>query len=322
MLSSVEDILTKLKSHDWVERFIAAKTAGEQKNKEAVPVLLELLDDDNVQVRIASVVALKSFSGKKILENLIRALADSSEWVRVHAVETIGLYKDRKHIELLSQFLENEDSDKVRATLIKVLGELGGAKVLPIITLYLKDSNARVRANAVEAIERISGSASIDMREHIIPLLDDENNRVKANSVKALFKMGETKAIEVLKNMIKSKDDWMRASAAYVFGVIEYDQSVIYLIDALNDGCWFVVKNAVKSLVRKGDLILAPLEKKLKDPAVAPGVKMNIVGVLGELATSGCLKLLIPLSNDENGDLRQHVEAVIDKIHEKKEHLI
>jgi len=322
MLSSAEDILTKLKSRDWVERFIAAKTVGEQKIKEAVPVLLELLDDDNVQVRIASVVALKSFGGKKILENLIRALADSSEWVRVHAVETIGLYKDRKHIELLSQFLENEDSDKVRATLIKVLGELGGAKVLPIITLYLKDSNARVRANAVEAIDRISASASIDMREHIIPLLDDENNRVKANSVKALFKMGETKALEVLKNMIKSKDDWMRASAAYVFGVIEYERSVIYLIDALDDGCWFVVKNAVKSLVRKGDLILPPLEKKLKDPAVAPGVKMNIVSVLGELATPGCLKLLIPLSNDENGDLRQHVESVIDKIHEKKEHLI
>lgn len=318
MLSSAEDILTKLKSRDWVERFIAAKTVGEQKIKEAVPVLLELLDDDNVQVRIASVVALKSFGGKKILENLIRALADSSEWVRVHAVETIGLYKDRKHIELLSQFLENEDSDKVRATLIKVLGELGGAKVLPIITLYLKDSNARVRANAVEAIDRISASASIDMREHIIPLLDDENNRVKANSVRALFKMGETKALEVLKNMIKSKDDWMRASAAYVFGVIEYERSVIYLIDALDDGCWFVVKNAVKSLVRKGDLILPPLEKKLKDPAVAPGVKMNIVSVLGELATPGCLKLLIPLSNDENGDLRQHVESVIDKIHEKK----
>ncbi len=318
MLSSVEEILRKLKSHDWVERFIASKTAGEQKIKEAVPVLLELLDDDNVQVRIAAVIALKSFNGKKIIENLIRALADSSEWVRVHAVETIGMYKDRKHIELLSQFLENEESDKVRATLIKVLGELGGAKVLPIITLYLKDSNARVRANAVEAIERISGSSSIDMREHIIPLLDDENNRVKANSVKALFKMGEKKAIEVLKNMIGSGDDWMRASAAYVFGVIDYERSVDYLIGALNDNCWFVVKNAVKSLVRKGDAVLPPLEIKLKDPLVSVNVKMNIVSVLGELATADCLKLLIPISNDECGDLRQHVESVIDKIHEKK----
>ena len=319
MLSTVEEILKKLESHDWVERFIAAKTAGEQKIKEAVPLLLELLDDDNVQVRISVVIALKSFSGKKILEHLIRALADSSEWVRVHAVETIGLYKDRKHIELLSQFLESEESDKVRATLIKVLGELGGAKVLPIITLYLKDSNARVRANAVEAIERISGSTTIDMREHIIPLLDDENNRVKANSVKALFKMGENKALEVLKNMINSKDDWMRASAAYVFGVIEYERSADFLIDALDDGCWFVIKNVVKSLVRKGESILPRLEKKLKDPHASANLKMNVVSVLGELATPGCLKLLIPLLNDESGDLRQYAESVIDKIQEKKE---
>jgi HEAT repeat protein len=319
MLSTVEEILKKLESHDWVERFIAAKTAGEQKLKEAVPLLLELLDDDNVQVRISVVIALKSFSGKKILEHLIRALADSSEWVRVHAVETIGLYKDRKHIELLSQFLENEESDKVRATLIKVLGELGGAKVLPIITLYLKDSNARVRANAVEAIERISGSTTIDMREHIIPLLDDENNRVKANSVKALFKMGENKALEVLKNMINSKDDWMRASAAYVFGVIEYERSADFLIDTLDDGCWFVIKNVVKSLVRKGETVLPRLEKKLKDPLASVNLKMNVVSVLGELATPGCLKLLIPLLNDESGDLRQYAESVIDKIQEKKE---
>lgn len=319
MLSSVEEILKKLESHDWVERFIAAKTAGEQKIKEAVPLLLELLDDDNVQVRISAIVALKSFSGKKIVEHMIRALADSSEWVRVHAVENIGSYKDRKHIELLSQFLENEESDKVRATLIKVLGEIGGAKVLPIITLYLKDANARVRANAVEAIERISGNTTIDMREHIIPLLDDENNRVKANSVKALFRMGEQKALEVLKNMIRSKDDWMRASAAYVFGVIDYERSSEFLIETLDDGCWFVIKNVVKSLVRKGESVLPLLEKKLKDPAVAANVKMNAVSVLGELATPGCLKLLIPLLNDESGDLRQCAESVIDKIQEKKE---
>lgn len=316
MFSSNEDVLKKIKSQDWVERFIAAKTIGEKKLKDAIEDVIELLDDDNVQVRIAAVVALKSFNSKKILEHLIRTLADSSEWVRVHAVEAIGQYNESKHIELLSQFLENEESDKVRATLIKVLGELGGAKVLPIITLYLKDSNARVRANSVEAIERISGSFNVDMREHIIPLLDDENNRVKANSVKALFKMGESKAIEVLKNMITSKDDWMRASAAYVFGVIDYDDGIQFLVDSLKDECWFVIKNVIKSLVKKGIKILPALENLLKKPRININVKINAISVLGELGSVDGLKLLIPMLNDENGDVRQLAESTVDKLHE------
>jgi len=317
MLSTPNEIIKGLKSEDWVERFIAAKTAGEKKVKEALPGLLEMLDDDNIQVRIAAVVSLKSFNDKKIVENLIRALADSSEWVRVHAVEGICQFRDKKHIELLTKFLENEDSEKVRATLIKALGELGGAKVIPILTLYLKDPNARVRANAVEAIENIAGSSSANIKEHFIPLLDDENNRVKANTVKALFKMGESKAIEVLKNMIRSKDDWMRASAAYVFGVIEYEDSVKYLLNALDDDCWFVVKNAIKSLLKKGSKTMPHLEKLLKSK-LSDSLKMNIISVLGEIATPACLKLLIPLLNDENGDIRQHTEAVIDKIQQKK----
>mgnify|MGYP001016923795 FL=1 len=65
--------------------------------------------------------------------------------------------------------------------------------------------------------------------------------------------------------------------------------------------------------------MLPRLEKKLKDPRASANLKMNVVSVLGELATPGCLKLLIPLLNDESGDLRQYAESVIDKIQEKKE---
>lgn len=312
MFSTSEEILKGLKDENWVNRFLAAKAAGEKKVKAALSSLIELLDDDNTQVRISAILALKSFDDKKIVEHLIRALADPSEWVRVYAVEAIGRYHDKKHVKLLSQFLENEENEKVRATIIKIVGELGGLKALPILTLYLKDPNARVRANAVEAIENISGGSD-EMKEHIVPLLSDENNRVKANTVKALFKMGETKALEVLKNMSRSKDDWMRASAAYVFGAIDYAESVDFLLKALDDDCWFVVKNVVRSLVKKGPRILPKLEKMLK-VKTTPTLRMNIVTTLGELAAPDCLKLLIPLLNDENGDVRQHAEAVVDKI--------
>ncbi|MEZ7893338.1 MAG: HEAT repeat domain-containing protein [Candidatus Wallbacteria bacterium] len=314
MFSSNEEIIKNLKSEDWVKRFIACKSAGDQKLKNAAHALIELLDDDNVQVRIAAVSALKAIPDKRHAEHLIRALADSSEWVRVHAVEALGLIGEKKHVELLSQFLENEESDKVRATLIKVLGELGGDKVLPVLLLYLKDKNARVRANSVEAVENLAGTDEKTIKQHLLPLLNDENNRVKANSIKALFKTGESQVCEVLQNMTTSKDDWMRASAAYVLGVIDYDKSVMLLMEFLNDECWFVVKNAVKALVKKSKEALPELEKALNSKGINSRFKTNIITVLGEIGNGECLKLLILMLNDENGDVRQYAEATIDKI--------
>ena len=251
---------------------------------------------------------------KKHAEHLIRALADSSEWVRVHAVEALGLISEKKHIELLSQFLENEESDKVRATLIKVLGEIGGEKVLPVLLLYLKDKNARVRANAVEAVEMIAGTDEKTIKQHLLPLLNDENNRVKANSIKALFATGESQVYDVLKNMTTSSDDWMRASAAYVLGVVNYEKSIDLLLEFLKDECWFVVKNAVKSLVKKHKAALPALEKSLNSKDNDNRFKTNIITVLGEIGNRECLKLLILLLNEENGDIRQYAEATIDKI--------
>jgi HEAT repeat protein len=193
-----------------------------------------------------------------------------------------------------------------------VLGELGGQEVATVIILYLKDPNDRVRANAVEALEQI-GSQNI--ATYLLPLINDKSNRVKANTAKALFSLGNDDAIDILREMILSNNAWMRASAAYVFGEIDSSHSIPYLIQALEDPTWYVVKNVVRALARKGEIAIPSLLNCIRSSNKTRII--NGMSTLAEIGDNGCLGALIPLLQNEDGDIREKAEEVIDVIREK-----
>lgn len=305
-------ILADAKSADWTRRFDAARTIGEGKLVKNFPLLLRLLEDAHEQVRISAVGSLRRLGLRKAVEPLIGALADPSEWVRVKVVEALGALGGRRDATLLSQFLENEEDDRVRATLLRVLGELGGRDLCPVIALYLLDPNDRVRANAVEALERLGdGDSGAKLRT----LMNDRSNRVRANAARALFHLGEGDAVDTLKEMILSADDWMRASAAFVFGEIDTPESIPYLVRALSDRTWFVVKNVVKALARKGAAAVPKLVDCLKSKNST--VVVNAIAALAEIGGAEVFVALIPLLNHEDGDVREKAEEAVDLLRER-----
>ncbi len=309
--------LTKIRENanhpTWTNRFLAAKTIGDNKITKGIDILIELLEDENEQVRIATVNSVTILNNKKAIDPLINALADPNEWVRVNVVNALGKIGAKKHLPLLAQFLENEEEDKVRATIIRVLGEHGGKELSSIIVHYLKDPNDRVRANAVEALESIGGS---NMDENLKSLINDKSNRVKANTAKALFNSGSKDAIEILKDMILSSDDWMRASAAYVFGEIDSPHSIPYLLKALEDKTWFVIKNGVKGIAKKGEKAVPELINCINSHNKE--LVINALSALEEICSEKCLIDLIKLLYHEDGDIREKTEQVVDIIREKK----
>lgn len=311
-MTNTRALIEATDNQDWMQRFLAARQIGERKIRGGVEALLKLLQDENEQVRIAAVESLAGLNARKALDPLVEAMADPSEWVRIKVADAIGQLGSRVHLDLLAQFLQNEEDDKVRATLVRVLGEFGGRRMASIITLYLKDPNDRVRANAVEALEHLD---SPGLEKILQPLINDRSNRVKANTVKALYRLGSQDALEILRTMILSDDDWLRASAAYVFGEIDSELSVSYLIHALDDRVWFVVRNVVKALSHKGAIAIPALLQCVKS-----GQKqrmINALSALGEIGDPTALGSLIPLLQHEDGDIREKADEAVDQIREK-----
>jgi hypothetical protein len=98
-------------SHPLV-RAEAASSAGELEISAAVPMLLELLDDSDVDVRMASVWALSQVGGngvRQALENLLEITEDEDEANQIdNALENLDFTEEMKDLALL-EIPEDDD---------------------------------------------------------------------------------------------------------------------------------------------------------------------------------------------------------------------
>ncbi|MBI3038826.1 HEAT repeat domain-containing protein [bacterium] len=234
-----------------------------------------------------------------------------NEWVRVQVAEALGKMGDATIAKLIAYHLESEEDDHVRATLVKTLGLIGDKNMLPVITLYLQDKDSRVRANGVEALMNL-GLPDSDIINALMKLIGDPSNRVRANTALGLACLGEKKGREILIQMLETTDEFMRASATYAIGELAEPEDSSKLLEILGDSSWLVRKNAVKALVKLGVRSLPGATDALSSPNTA--VRLGALEVISELGDSVARQAVIPLLEDESGEVRSMAEAVLDRL--------
>lgn len=308
-MPKVEDLLISLKNSDWEERYLSAKKLGELGETRHSKYLIPLLNDSNRNVRVAAAVALGKIQDKSVVETLITALADPNIWVRLQIVEALGKIHDSSVALILAQFIENESNERVKATIIKVLGQLGDPKTIPMILSYLKDGDIRIRANAVEALELLG----YDKLSNVLtPLIDDSNHRMKANIAKALHMSGDPRGLSMLRKMINDENELTRAAAAWAMGEIGSETTIKNLINSLGDEAWFVDKNIVKALLKMGNKALRPMISQLRKEEIPPRSRASLCRALGEMGDRRATKVLIEMSQHDFGVIRGAAEEALD----------
>ncbi len=124
-----------------------------------------------------------------------------------------------------------------------------GGQRCEVIEPFLKDSDARVRANAIELLPN-------DPIEKFKPVLKkavtSKENREKANAIQKLLSWGDASVEGELAKMLDSDDEWVKASALWVVGHSEMPQYVPRLREGANDPRAPVREMAVRGLGRKG----------------------------------------------------------------------
>ena len=84
----------------------------------------EALNDTNTAIRYLAANSLKSLNCDGVVDTLLFALTDSYEWIRIRAIEGLGDRQAVEAIEPFMQYLDKDSNPKVRATLVKHLGEI------------------------------------------------------------------------------------------------------------------------------------------------------------------------------------------------------
>jgi len=177
--------------------------------------------------------------GKDRMEVLIEVLKDEDSDVRRSAVYAIGKLKDPTVGELLIEALKDKES-KVRQSAARALGEIKVPRAVEPLIAALQDKDCDVRLEATEGLAKIKDPRAV---EPLIKALKDENWNVRWSAAKALEKINpkwrETeeakKWVPVFISDLKNEKPDIRARAAEALGELKDPRAVKPLIEALKD---------------------------------------------------------------------------------------
>ncbi|MDP8263587.1 MAG: HEAT repeat domain-containing protein [Candidatus Ancaeobacter aquaticus] len=239
---------------------------------------------------------LESFAGlfgklgeKEIFKKLYQALDDKDFNIRCFIVDIIGAINNTTAQTPLSKMYENEDNPRVKASIIKVLGKLGGTQAASIIKKSISDSNARIRANTIEALALLN----VPQFYSLIPeRLNDTDHRVRANAAIIIFQLTMTEhyenAIRTLDTMFKNGSEEEKISSLYAFGEIKKEDYLSYFEEGLHSSEQKIKQRAILSLgnihcVRSAKILISILRSKttstIKDTATQ---SLMLLGTIGQ----------------------------------------
>jgi len=154
-----------------------------------------------------------------------------------------------KFRELMKTALNDGDA-YVRATAVKVIGQMTDDKYIANIMQLLYDSDKRVVSNTLEALEELDFSSK---KTVLLRYKNDSHNRVKATSLKLLWQAGHRDIMEPLKDMFSSNDEKMIASAFWVLSTIDFPmQKVLTLAEKFAKVSSRLIRiSVIKTLIKR-----------------------------------------------------------------------
>lgn len=222
-----------LKQGDEPERVSAALRLAWADQPEAVDALIRALKDNESTIRIAAAEALgadpliPSRTTERVLAGLKDGATDSDRSVREKSLRGVGRFLFGKYkaetIEFLSKTLQNEAEPSVRGAAARALMEAHTTRSSEILTGFLNDSSAEVRAHAAGGIDLECLPKGLP---HLIKALYDPDPMVRRGAVFSIGYAQDRKALQPLLDSLIDSDEAVRLAAAQSLGNLKEPEAV------------------------------------------------------------------------------------------------
>lgn len=195
------------------------------KAKEAIPVLIAMMDDKSDAVRHQSAYALAEIdpNDDRVLRAFAGGLDDPVERVRVWSVQGLGRAEEKGAfaINAMLPLLLKDKEETVRNAVASAIGSMADAPeaelAVPSLMQALEDPAPRVRANAVFALGLIRKPVP-DTVPAVIKLLSDPERSPRLSAIYAVSMLrgfeGADKAVPPLIALLKDPDPKLQDRAA------------------------------------------------------------------------------------------------------------
>jgi len=119
--AAIEPLAEAMKEPKWETRYRAAEALGKIADEKALQPLIQGLKDNRDHVRYMAAKGLQELGDSDAVEPLIILLKDENVYVRLMAVHALGVLGGRNVKKALTEALESEQDEKVKAAMTAAL---------------------------------------------------------------------------------------------------------------------------------------------------------------------------------------------------------
>jgi eukaryotic-like serine/threonine-protein kinase len=271
---------------------------------DAVPALIDALEDSDIKVQSAAIDALRAMADVTAVPSLVTVLTNESEYVRRAAVEVLNVVATAEAIQDLVRALRDEDW-WVRVRAADALGTLGGEKVVAAVIGLMKDEDDFIRRHAIEILNAVPDPTAVPA---LIAALEDTDWWVRERAIDALGKTRDERALEPLVGLL-GRDNATDILCARGLGALGLPGSLRPLLGLLESAAEEVRLEATRALQEfpRGNLSSADrslLHDALSLANVGSGHSMEIpMRVRGGVSTGSSILMHPVLGSPGGGEL-------------------
>ena len=259
---------------------------GRSGDVSAVPLIIPLLKDEQTIVKVAAAAALYQLGQHEYWQNVERAATVAEGYERGAALRMLGDMGDPRGLPLLTQGLR-DTQPSIRAAAASSLGKLGLAEGIPPLIAALSEPVPAVRSVVAVTLGRLEAEQA---RSALTLALRDANKGVRAAAVAGLLQLHSPFRVVAgtVRELMEQHNPGLRSSVAKALGHGRARDVVAPLLILLEDPVSKPRISAVRSLGRVGGRKLIPhLTTLMRDAnesvrATAAGALARILSVPSE----------------------------------------
>ncbi len=203
-LKSIFPLKELLKSADWQIRIAALSALRAFRSKELKQFFVPLLADENAQVAKLAVVALSELGDKTLDTDLQKHIKHSRWEVRYQLVKALGAIRSQSSVAALTEMIEKDESNAVRARAILALSKIGDKKPAETIFKVLDSSDQNLVIAAIKFFKD-NGQSNLTGLEDKIRTIFLCDNWVKNYFIQT-FAQNRTEFLEkILKSVVSPR---------------------------------------------------------------------------------------------------------------------
>ncbi|HTL43666.1 MAG TPA: HEAT repeat domain-containing protein [Vicinamibacterales bacterium] len=264
-----------------------------------VDLLIQQLDADDVETRIAAVKAIARIGSPRAAPALIPLLGGDDRQLVAAAAAALGALGDPAAFTPLLTVLRHSDAT-VRQAAIGALNSLGHAGMPQQIARLLTDPDPLARESAARIAGYFGYSECMDP---LVACCNDSDERVRRAALEQLPYIDERRALPILRRALTQDTPRARAGAAHALGMLGGDEAARLLLDATDDPDAWVRYFALNSL---GTLrVAAAVQRIVTLSSTDPGMHVRIAALdaLGKIGGTAAADVLLRHAAHDDSDL-------------------